>query len=511
MKKTHLYALVVGIAALVAVAAWILVDRDELQRFRVGIPSKIEGVYPWNGRGPLTIRVLSQVYEPIIGVDPNGHLTPALAKSWKSDDDRVWTIRLRDERPIHGDAFEQLSAQDVKGALERLIRPDSYNSFVLNGVIAGTKTFFEGESGEVSGIRVIDEGTIEITLDTPRASFPYRLAFAGLLMFKPNDDESRPRGTGPFSIQSVKDTGQIVMSRFQAYPAQTDRAGLVNEVSFEPVSDSALRAQAVARGELDLAIVDRRGYGSLGEAPEGVMIEEWLPYNVHFVGFNNSTLSAVELRRAISLALDRKTIRDKIMDGGAVISTGFIPPNMAAGAIPELPEADRITIEQLVEASGYDGRELTMVVHQQANSEEIGSYLRSRMSEFGVEIGLETVDTQTALTRMVRGEGDLFSLFFDYSYAHPGLILDAFMPSNIPVPNFWRYEPAGASILPQIERLRKASPRDEALRNLEADIVAEAPAAFLFAQPQYVIIREGFEGLGLSPVNQLNISGLYRP
>jgi peptide/nickel transport system substrate-binding protein/oligopeptide transport system substrate-binding protein len=456
----------------------------------------------------LTIQVLGQVYEPLIGVNAAGDLEPLLADSWSSEDGITWTITLRERRPVHGVPEQQLTGHDVKASLERLTRADSYNSFVLSGVIVGSREFTAGETDEISGIRAIDEKTIEISLYEPQESFPYRLAFPGLLIHRPAEEGERPAGTGPFEIVSIDATGRINMERFGAYPDTPDMQERVDALTFEPVADSALRAHAVAQGELDFAVVDRRALSSLPEdAP--VAIYEWLPYNIHFVGFNIERVQSPDLRRAISLALDREAVRDRIIDGGAVTSSGFIPPNMAAGQGPSLPQVSEQELQRMIEESGYDGRALQLVVHQQANSEQIGEYVRSRLSDLGISVGVDTVDFNTALTRMVEGSSDMFSMYFDYSYIHPGLVLDAFVPQNIPAPNFWRYRPSD-DILENMITLRRSAPMDEALRQLEAEIVQDSPAAFLFAELRYVIQNEGFDGVDLSPVSQLDLVQLVR-
>lgn len=100
-----------------------------------------------------------------VTVDGEPELIPGLAEKWEiSEDGLVYTFHLREGVKFHnGEEFE---ADDVKFTIERMMNPENecVNTWFFD-MIDGATEMWEGQSDEVSGVKVIDKYTVEITLD----------------------------------------------------------------------------------------------------------------------------------------------------------------------------------------------------------------------------------------------------------------------------------------------------------------------------------------------------------
>src|SRR5690625_4736896 len=115
--------------------------------------------------------LIALLYDGLVGFDAEGRAVPGLAKEWTiSDDNLTYTFYLVDNAYFHnGNHF---TAADVKYSFERVLHPDTLSprEWVLDR-IAGAQAFMAGEASEVTGIKVLDDYTVEITLEEPFSPF----------------------------------------------------------------------------------------------------------------------------------------------------------------------------------------------------------------------------------------------------------------------------------------------------------------------------------------------------
>ncbi len=476
--------------------------------FNVAIPSPLESIDPRKAGDPLSIQILGQTFERLINVDSDGKLSPGLAISWEArDNNQTWVVKLRDKRPLHGGG--RLSADQIKNALEQLSLPTSFNAYVLNGILEGAKAFSEKTAKEISGISIVDGNTLRFSLVNPEASFPSRLAHPGIMIYSDSGAE-KFSGSGPFEIVEY-DGSRLRMSRFHDFPSanKAQPSVLIQTVNFIHSANRQLWYAAVSNGELDLAILSKRELTPEQLKSSDANIVEWSPYNIRFIGMNLERMKSKELRRSIAAILNREEIINQILDGGAEVSAGFAPPSMAGHPISPLASEQVDILRKRVVESGYDGRPLILTVNDRGAANDIGIYTKAQLTKIGVNVQINRVDFQTAITSIVKGETDLYFMNFDYSYNDPSLILDAFKSGNIPIPNFWRYKPV-EEISAQIIVAQQTGISNSDFQKLQQGIVDEVPAVFLYTAKQYVVLSNSFTGLELNPVNQFDLSKIEK-
>jgi ABC-type oligopeptide transport system substrate-binding subunit len=154
-----------------------------------------------------TVRAISVKMNPfdsLLRLDPRTlDLEPGAAESWAiSEDRRTVTFRLR--RGIRFHHGREMTADDVKYSIERILAPETASPFLRSfDRIVGAQEFTAGQAREVSGIRVLDRYRVAVTISVVDCTFP--LAFSTLFIVPRDEAErlgrefgQRPVGSGPF-------------------------------------------------------------------------------------------------------------------------------------------------------------------------------------------------------------------------------------------------------------------------------------------------------------------------
>lgn len=522
-----------GVAAVLLVLAYAVVrytnrPDDQGKPLVVALDSEVERLDPLTIKSPKTFIVAWQVYEGLLGLDKDGNIIPKLARSWATTDSRTWHFELRNGVRFHDSPLfgangkgRAVTADDVVASLTAFCSAAAYPAFLLTDILEGCADYNTGKATTVSGITKLGTSSVELRLIKSEPFFLRRLTTAWIAIFprealtEANKDKwgfDLAVGTGPFQMDR-NSPGEVRLIRNPDYWDPTAK-GSVNNISFRVIKNDQTRLDAVRSGSVDLMLLPPSLFpaamdpsGKLKtQLAEGVQVIRYATYNSHMIGFNATVLPDVHLRRAISLGINRDALISTLFYGKAVATGGTVPPAMKSfvSRIPPNslyePAAARAELAQ----SSYKGEPIELLVHDQASSEQIGQLVQGQLKALGIQIKLNKVDFNTAIGRMVKGDAPMFSMFLDYVFSSPELILiNMFSSEKRPVPNFWQYSNpaidarlAGLAALPPDESLKSAA-------SIEADVVRDAPAAFLFQLDPILLQRKG-----LPPV-QVNAHGHF--
>ena len=157
-------------------------------------------------------RIIVEVFGGLVTIDPELQIAPDLAESWDvSADGRVYTFHLRPGAVFHDG--KPVTAGDVRWSLERATNPLTESPVVDQylGDIVGVKEKLAGDAATISGVRVIDDQTIEITIDEAKSYFLAKLTYpTGFVLDQENVDADprswfrQPNGTGPFRLTEYR-------------------------------------------------------------------------------------------------------------------------------------------------------------------------------------------------------------------------------------------------------------------------------------------------------------------
>ena len=523
----------IGIAIALALALFAIVrcttnSAKGPEHLTVALDSELERLNPLTIKNPKTFIVSWQIFEGLLGLDAQGNLVPKLATKWETNDNKTWRFAIRDSVRFHDSSLfgpdskgRAVTADDVIASYTAFCGANAYPAFLLTDVLEGCADYNAGKATSVSGIRKTGPMSVELVLTHSEPYFLRRLSTAWIAIFPKealataNKDIwglSSVVGTGPFAVASNSDT-DIKLVRNPDYWDRA-RSGTVRDIAFRVIKNDQARLDAVRNGSVDLIQLPTTLFpaalnanGSLkSELASRSQLVKFGTYNSHMIGFNVTKLTDVHLRRAISLGIDRKQIVDTLFFGNARINGGTVPLDMKGykSRIPVNSLYDPEAAKRELAQSDYRGAEIELLIHDQASSEQIGQLVQAQLKTIGVNIRLTKVDFNTAIARIVKGEAPMFSMYFDYVFSAPQLVLvNMFASEKRPVPNFWQY--SNPAIDARLAGLRSQSAEESLSRSaeIEADVVHDAPAAFLFQLDSALLERKG-----LAPV-AVNAHGYF--
>lgn len=327
--------------------------------FKFMSEEKITTLLPTSSGTQYSSRLISQIFEPLLQLDPQTlEVTPAVAESFKvSDDAKVYTFKIRKGIKFHDDdclsSGHELDAEDVKFSLDLACSGLSVNAigYLLVNRIEGAAEFSKNSKtflpkGGVSGIKVINDHTIQITLVNSFSGFENILTHSSLGIF-PREawDEygkeigKHPVGTGPFALESME-SDKIVLKRNNSYWRKDDLGNqlpFLSKVIVTYARDKKSELLAFRKSESDLVLevpveVIENILGTLVEAQEGKNIkhrvesESSMSMGYVAMAIGSKEFSDVRVRKAFNIAVNREVIIDEWIDGeGWAATHGFVP------------------------------------------------------------------------------------------------------------------------------------------------------------------------------------------
>ena len=177
--------------------------------------------------------VVVEIYSGLVALNTDLQLVPDIADRWEiSDDGRVYTFHIRDNARFQDG--KPITASDFKWSLERAANPETASPVAdtyLNDII-GVDAVIEGETTDIAGVRVIDDSTLQIEIDAPKAYFLAKLTYPTAYVLDRENVEAggdswtdTPNGSGPFKLAEYRVGERIVLERNENYylePAHLD-------------------------------------------------------------------------------------------------------------------------------------------------------------------------------------------------------------------------------------------------------------------------------------------------
>jgi peptide/nickel transport system substrate-binding protein len=300
------------------------------------------------------ILVNKVLYSTLVKYDAK-NLAPVgdLAERWSLADDKLtWTFNLR--RNVTWHDGQPFTARDVKFTIERLW---------LNPQVA---YYQRGNFSEITRVDVVDDYTVRIVTRTPYATLPVMFGYLANILPEhvlgrytvdqirnPVDFLRNPIGTGPFRF------GEAVLGshvRLVAYDRYFLGRPKLDAVVFRVVADLEQQLAQLQTGQLDLMIIEPPQVPVV-QRMANVQIVDAPQVNYTFIGFNNKVepFTDRKVRQALTHAVDRKAILDKIYLGKGRISTGPINPLVDwayTDKVQQFPY-NRAQAEKLLEETGW--------------------------------------------------------------------------------------------------------------------------------------------------------------
>ncbi|MFE9598999.1 ABC transporter substrate-binding protein [Streptomyces hokutonensis] len=283
-------------------------------------------------------QVINALFTGLTKLDADNKVVNAMAESIESKDNKVWTIKLKSGYTFHNG--EKVTAQSFADAWNYgANQTNAQQTNPLFSHIAGYADLNPGEgkkptTDKLSGLKVVDDSTLQVTLSGAFSAFPSQLSFTAFVplpkaFFKdPKAFGEAPIGNGPFKMSGTfKHNQEIDTVKYDKYPDASKIE--VKGVDFKIYSNPDTAYKDLVAGNLDsLLTIPTSGLPTYHKDLNGRYIDE-ADSAVGYIGFPikyNKAFQNADLRKAISMSIDRKTISSKIFLGARTPADDYISP-----------------------------------------------------------------------------------------------------------------------------------------------------------------------------------------
>lgn len=329
----------------------------------------------------------------------NNKLLPGLATGWKNVDENTWEFTLRtDAKWSDGQPF---LAEDVVYSLERVRK------------VPGSVAPFTGYVRTVESVSIKDPETLIIKTTVPNPDLPLNLASVHIVSKHGTENASSEDfnsgkaliGTGPYKLVSYTPGDVLVAEKNDLYWGP---APIWDKVDYKYTANAASRTAALLSGDVD--VIDKVSVSDLAKlekdpkvsvfAHNGLRVfllqpsfnpepNQYITDNVGKPLATNPLLDQ-RVREALSLAINREAIADRILQGGVTVANQWMP----AGSIGYNPEIKNIDFDAakakalLTEAGYPEGFKLT--VHVPTDRYPLAPETIQAVAQFWTRIGVQT-------------------------------------------------------------------------------------------------------------------------
>jgi len=354
----------------------------------------------------------AHVFDPLVMKEPGGRIKPGLAESWRAVDDTTWEFRLRKGVRFHDGSI--FTAADVVFSLDRI--PNVPNS----------PSPFTTYTKQVTEKIVVDPWTLRLKSTAPYPQMPNDMSTVLIVSSKAaanatTDDFNTGKatvGTGPFKFVRWQKGDRIELARNDAYwgpKAPWDR------VTFRIITSDPTRVASLLAGEVraienvpttDLAklggnknlaiyrtVSVRLMYLHLDTARDRT------PFATDKAGkpLEKNPLRDLRVRRAMSKAINRPALVERVMEGAAVAAGQLMPENFFGFSPALKPEPyDPEGARKLLAEAGYpDGFGLTLHApnNRYVNDEQIAQAIAQLLARVGIQTRVDAMPSSVYFSR----------------------------------------------------------------------------------------------------------------
>ena len=285
--------------------------------------------------------LFKHMYENLVTLDDDDNTVPGAAESWDYDEDTLtYTFHLRKDGVwTNGDP---VTAKDFEFAWSQALNPDvasDYAYFLY--FIKNAEKYFNGEvTWDEVGVKVVDDYTLEVTLEQPTPYALFLFSFGTLAPINQRFYEAVGADlysteaqyfctNGPFALTEWSHNDKIVMQKNDAWHGAADVE--VEEIDWKIITDPNAALSSFLAGDLDMVGL---GTGELIKqaTAAGATIQSYTDGSAFYIYFNNNDqyLSNVNLRRALFNAIDAQKEIDTVWQNDNEPMTSFTAPGVAA-------------------------------------------------------------------------------------------------------------------------------------------------------------------------------------
>ena len=391
--------------------------------------------------------IINEVFGGLVTINPEIEIVPDLAEDWDiSPNGKVFTFRLRQDAKFHNGRL--VVAEDFRWSLERAADPltESPVADLYLADILGVADKLSGKTQSIRGLRVIDDHTLELTIDAPKSYFLAKMTYpTGFVVDRQNVEGNKndwvfePNGTGPFRLERYEIGETIILGRNDLYhlgPPFLDTVEFILSGGDPMLMYENDEIHLTGLGLADLERVqdpDNPLRAELATAPPS--------FSVSFIGLNvnEPPFDDPKFRLALNYAVNKKEIATSALSDLVVPAVGVIPPGFPSyntdlkgyGYDPE--KAKRLLSESRYGADTGSIPRITLSIAGNFGASvglDMEVMLRSWEETLGVEVEIQQTEWATFLQDLHKRRFQMFVIGWGADYPDPENFLDILFHSE---------------------------------------------------------------------------------
>ena len=471
----------------------------------IGMASEVTTLDPhFHNVGP-SVNTSMHIYDALINNDrEKGRLKPGLAESWKAIDDLTWEFKLRRGVKFHDGS--DFTADDVVYSFDR------------PATIVNSPGSFTQHTKAITEKIIVDKYTVRFKTATPYALMPIDVSSIYIVSKKTSsgmgtedfNSGKAVNGTGPYKFTNWHRGDRVELVRNEQY---WGGKAPWEKVTMRMLTTSSARVAALLAGDVNViegvppadyaqlkANKDIRLFGTISNRLVFLEMDsarDVTPYITDKAGkpLDKNPLKDVRVRRAMSMAINRPAIVERVMEGNAFVASQLVPEGFfAVSPNLKIQKYDPAAAKKLLAEAGYpDGFHLLM--HgpngRYVNDEKVLQTIAQMFSRIGIQTRIETAPVAVYFPRLAKLDASVMMYGWGGGVGHVSSYLKSLLAGYNPEKgmgsgNYGRY----------------ANPKVDALTEQAFMTVDIAKQEKLFQQAAEIAIGE----VGLIPLHhQMNI------
>lgn len=527
---------------------------------KLSLSSEVPSLDPAVSYDQVSNEILAQVYEPLYQFhyfDRPYKIEPLIAKSLPkySTDKKILTIELKKDIYYHSHPnlpkARFVTAQDIVNAIKRLafIPSKSPGFWLIDGLIVGINDwrsnvgndFEKMMSTTPSGLKIISDDTIQISLNYPSSQLLYALAMpftapcpTELLKELHHQPVTAPDyGTGAFYIESYRPGNQVTLKSFATYKSSTfpkegisaTKEGtplpLIQEIQFSIIKESNSRWLKFLADETHIESVPKDYFPKVFDESLKLKNEflhkPWVSFLVPtltlwWIGFNMNDAVVgkdLNLRLAIAHAIDTNKYRSVFTSNLALPMNSIIPP-LISGHVPftKIFEANLEQAKTYLKKSQYfsakNRKPLKFTVRSNDSvGRQMAEFFQMELENIGLEITIDPMPFQAFLEALRKGQLQFFVDGWAMDYPHPANMVQLLSKKNFsPGPNntYYHHEKIEKIYEKLLEPIEDEKLLQSHITNVQDQILKDVPWIPLMHSRGASIINNRIKNYNPSPV-----------
>ena len=516
-------------------------NKDTKQELVFNLGADPETIDPTLNTASEAASIIVNAFECIMTLDENDNAIEGAAESLDvSDDGLVYTIKLKkdgkwsDGEPVVADNFyySWMRALTKETAAEY-----SYQLYYIKNA----EKYYNGEAtADEVGIKVVDDYTLEVTLEAPTSYFPQLLAFPTYAPLREDIVSADPEGwatkpetyvsNGAFKLVKWDMKDQLVFEKNDNY-WNKDSVKL-DKLTFKLVTDDTTAYSELQAGNFD--VVNSVPTNEIEPGKEEGLVHVMPKLGTYFFAINvgkqdtlsedvKTALGNKLVRQAINLAIDRQEIIDNVGKAEQVPAYSFVPQGIynADGSEfankeyfdPSDMDGNVEKAKELLKEAGYENGEGLPTIELMYNSEgshkDICQIIQQNLAEVGITVELTNQEWAVFLNTRQNGEYEFARHGWIGDYSDPMTFLDMWVTgggnndcgfSNAEYDNLINDAKVEIDLTKRTEMLRKA----------EDILMDEMPIVPIYYYTTVMGWKENVKGIQVSVLGNVYLQGAYK-